>query len=133
MVLPAGTPKEQYDHLQKLMLRSDYEGAEAGWREFLRVNARDALAPNAWYWLGETFYARNDYPQAARAFLDGYEKHPKAEKAPDSLLKLGMSLAALKQVPQACGTFDKLTKEFPNAAAPIKQAVTREKGKLACR
>ena len=52
----------------------------------------DPLAGNAQYWLGETYYVRKDYKNAAAAFAEGYQKYPKGPKAADDLLKLGMSL-----------------------------------------
>src|SRR3546814_19535879 len=49
------------------------------------------------YWLGETYYVRQRYQDAAVAFLEGYQKYPKSPKAADNLLKLGMALGPVGQ------------------------------------
>src|SRR5690606_27265615 len=91
--LPQGSTQERYNYAYKLLVQSDYADAEAAFREFVSAHPQDPLAGNAQYWLGETYYVRQQYEPAAQAFLQGYQGYPKNPKAPDSLLKLGMSLA----------------------------------------
>lgn len=126
------TSKEQYDHAFKL-LRSDYAGAERAFRAFLDTWPDDPLAGNAQYWLGESHYVRNEFDKAAVVFLKGYQKYAKSPKAPDSLLKLGLSLAALGQQKEACAAFGRLTGEYPDAADQVKRKVDAERQKLNCR
>jgi tol-pal system protein YbgF len=131
--LPAGTPQERYNYAYKLLVQSDYADAEAAFREFLGAHPQDALAGNAQYWLGETYYVRGQYEPAAQAFLQGYQGYPKGAKAPDSLLKLGMSLAAMKKNPEACAALGQLGKEFASAPPHVKDAATRERSKIGCK
>ncbi len=131
--LPAGSPKEQYDHAFGLLRQARYDEAEAALRAFLDSHPKDPLAGNANYWLGESFYVRADYVRAAEVFLEGYQREPKGSKAADTLLKLGMSLSNLDKKREACAAFDKLTKEFPGAPGTIQQVVTRERQKNACK
>jgi len=76
---------------------------------------------------------RGQYEQSASAFLQGYQGYPKNAKAPDSLLKLGMSLTALKKTAEACAAYGQLAKEFPNAPPHVKDAMGRERAKAGCR
>lgn len=131
--LPAGSPKEQYDHAFGLLRQARYDEAEAALRAFLDAHPKDPLAGNANYWLGESFYVRADYVRAAEVFLEGYQREPKGSKAADTLLKLGMSLSNLDKKREACAAFDKLTKEFPGAPGTIQQVVSRERQKNACK
>ena len=131
-VLPEGTVKEQYAYAFGLLRQANYDRAEQALQEFVRLHPKESLASNARYWLGETYYVRAAYVQAAEIFLEGYQADPKGPKAPDSLLKLGMSLAGLDKKREACAAFEKLTKDFPAAAAGIKNAVTRGKQKNGC-
>ncbi|MBE0532056.1 MAG: tol-pal system protein YbgF [Rhodospirillales bacterium] len=131
--LPAGSPKEQYDHAFGLLRQARYDEAESALRAFLDAHPKDPLAGNANYWLGESFYVRADYVRAAEVFLEGYQREPKGTKAADTLLKLGMSLSNLDKKREACAAFDKLTKEFPSAPSTIQQVVSRERQKNACR
>lgn len=131
--LPAGTPKERYEFAYKLLAQGDYAASEAAFKEFLATNGSDPLAGNAQYWLGETYYVRQQFEPAATAFLQGYQAHPKGPKAPDSLLKLGMTLTAMKKTAEACAAFGQLAKEFPNAPPHVKEATGRERAKANCR
>lgn len=131
--LPQGTPQERYNYAYRLLVQSDYANAEAAFRAFLGAHPQDMLAGNAQYWLGETYYVRQQYEPAAQAFLQGYQNYPKSAKAPDSLLKLGMTLAAMKKTPEACAALGQLAKEFPNAPTHVKDAAVRERGKLNCK
>jgi tol-pal system protein YbgF len=131
--LPEGTPKSQYDFAVGLLRRGDYNEAEAAFGEFIAAHPNDPLAANAHYWLAESFYVRKQYERAAQAFLTGHQKYPKSAKAPDLLLKLGMSLAQLGQKEEACLTFAQFKKEFPNASDSAKQLAEAERQRAGCR
>ena len=126
-------PQQQYDAAMQLLRAGDYTGAEGGLQLFLDLNAEHALAPNAAYWLAETHYVRKNYAAAAAAFARNYRLYGKDDaKAPDNLLKLGMSLQGLQETDKACRTYAELAKEFPNAPAHIQQALSRERERAAC-
>ena len=101
-------------------------------RAFLDKHPRHRLASNAYYWLGETYYVRRNFQKAVHIFAEGYQKLPKGGKSADNLLKLGMSLDKLNKKKEACTTFAKLTKEFPNADKDIKDKITSEQKRLEC-
>jgi tol-pal system protein YbgF len=128
----AGTPKEDYEHAFKLLSQTDYQGAERALTSFLEQYPSDPLAGNAKYWLGETYYVRGQYAEAAVAFAEGYQTYPDSVKAPDNLLKLGKSLAALKQTDDACGTFGELLKRYAGASPTILRQAKNEQKRLAC-
>jgi tol-pal system protein YbgF len=132
VALPQGTPQQQYDYALGLLSKSDYVGASQAFQEFLDKNPGTPLAANARYWLGESYYVRKDYNGAARVFLDGFTKDQKGPKAPDTLLKLGMSLTNLDKKKEACATYDKLAKDFPDAASSIKQRLPAERKRAGC-
>jgi tol-pal system protein YbgF len=90
------------------------------------------LADNARYWLGETYYARGEYARSAEIFLDGYEKNKQSPKAPDTLLKLGLSLSGLGKKKEACASFRELGRAFPNAPEPVKDRAAQESKRIAC-
>ena len=130
--LPGNTAKEKYDHAFGLLSQANYPAAEQALQAFLQQHPSDPLAGNAKYWLGETFYVRQLYKQAAVAFAEGFQQYPTSSKAPDNLLKLGKSLAALDQVADACGTYAELLNRFPTAPATILQQAKSERQRLAC-
>lgn len=130
--LPAGSPEEQYDFAQDLMRRGDYEGAEKAFSSFLAANPDHALAGNAQYWLGETFYVRKDYPRAAEAFLVGYQKYGDSAKGPDSLLKLGLTMAGMGETQEACNILKELEIRYAEAPQRIKARAGAEARRLSC-
>jgi len=130
--LPGGSPKEQYDYAFGLLRKADYAGAEAALLQFVSQHPSDPLAANAKYWLGETYYVRGNYDEAARAFAVAYQDHPDGAKATDSLLKLGLSLSLLGRGAEACDVFDALETRFPDAAANILQRSKQERSRLGC-
>lgn len=132
VTLPAGTPQVQYDFAIDLLKRGDFPKARDSFKQFLQQHPKDALAGNAQYWLGETYYVQQQYKDAADSFLKGYTTYSKSPKAPDSLLKLGMTLAALKQKDAACATFGQLKEQFPSASPAIVARNKQERQKVGC-
>ena len=128
----AGSPQDQYNSAFSLLRQARYEDAEQALRGFVQRYPRDTLAPAAQYWLGETFYVRKDYTNAAAAFADGYEKYAKSPKAPDFLLKLGMSFANSGQKDNACKAYKRLDQDYPQAAGEIRDRSGAEKKRLGC-
>ncbi len=86
----------------------DYDAAESGFADFLAANPKSSHASTAQYLLGRSYAAQSSSAQAAKAFLDGYQKYPKSEQAPDSLIGLGNALTALKKPDQACRALNEL-------------------------
>ncbi len=127
-----GAPEQQYEAAFQLMRAGDYPNAEQAMRAFVQRNGKNPLASNAQYWLGETYYVRGDFQNAAVAYADGYKNYPKGNKAPDTLLKLGMSLSALKKDPDACAVYDRLNKEFPQAPDLVRRRAVEERKKSRC-
>ncbi|MBL4756860.1 MAG: tol-pal system protein YbgF [Rhizobiales bacterium] len=108
-------PRGAYDIAYAYILQRDFDAAEGAFSGFLRDHPNSELAGNAKYWLGETFFARSQFRSAADAFLKSYTEHRSGRKAPDSLLKLGMSLQQLGQTSAACSTFAELIGNYPNS------------------
>lgn len=126
------TAKEMYDTALALLKKGQYEKAEVTFLEFMKKNPDSELVGNANYWLGETYYVRGRYEQAAGIFADGLSKYKSNPKAPDNMLKLGLTLKRLKQNEASCTAFKNLAKEFPKASQNLKDRAKEEAEKLAC-
>lgn len=136
-VLPAGTPERQYEHAYSLLVKAqrehtDFAPPEQAFRAFVAAHGTHRLAGNAQYWLGETFYVRQDYQQAATAFGEGAQKYPSSDKAADMWLKLGISLGKLNRKKEACGALAEMARRYPAASASVKQIAQRERQSLGC-
>lgn len=126
------TAKDAYDVAYASILRKEYEQAEMGFRQFLQSYPRDRLAVDATYWLGETYFQRQRYREAAEQFLKISRDSPRASKAPESLLKLGMALNGLGARDQACATYAKVGVDYPSASNAVRQGVERERRRSGC-
>ncbi|KUL94156.1 hypothetical protein DK26_19970 [Bosea sp. WAO] len=128
----AASSREIYDVAYAHVLRKEYERAEMGFREFLQSYPRDRLAPDATFWLGESYFQRQRYREAAEQFLKISRDYPKAGKGADSLLKLGMALNGLGARDQACATYAKVGVDFPSASNAVRKGVEREQKRARC-
>jgi tol-pal system protein YbgF len=128
------TPEQQYNAAVELLRAGNYQGAEDGLKLFLDLHPDDPLASNAAYWLGESYYVRKNYAAAAAAFARNYQTYGKqVGKAPDNLLKLGMSLSALGEAEKACVSFQQIETAFNQVPTHIEQAVVRERERAGCK
>jgi tol-pal system protein YbgF len=132
VVLPGDTPREQYEYATNLIQRGQYDQAEIALKSFIQQHPKDELTGNAQYWLGETYYVRNDFKGAAVAFAEGYQKYPNSQKASDNLLKLAMALGQQGQKENACVALKQLEKRYPDASANIKDRAIKAKQRYGC-
>ena len=131
-ILPKTNPKEQYNFATSLLKQGDYTTAERALREFVIDNPEHSLAGNAQYWYAETFRIRQLYTDAASAYLEGYQKYPKSEKAAINLLKLGVSLVQIGEKDQGCLMIKGVKKEYPKAKQSVLQKAKYEEKKFDC-
>ena len=131
-ILPDATPEEQYKFAVSFIKVGDYETAEFALREFVDSNPQHELAGNAQYWYGETFRVRQLYQDAATAYLDGYQKYPKSNKAPVNLLKLGVMLVQIGEKEQGCSMILGVKTQYPEANQSVIQKAEYEKKKFNC-
>jgi tol-pal system protein YbgF len=129
---PSATPKDEFDLGIGYMQRKDYALAEETMRNFAQRYPSDPLMADSQYWLGESFFQRQMYRDAAESFLAVTTKFDKSGKAPDALLRLGQSLAALKEKEAACAALGEVTRKYPRASSGVKAAVDREQKRVKC-
>jgi len=132
-ILPDTTPKKQYEFATSFLKNGDYNTAERAFREFVLTNPDDELAGNAQYWYAETFRIRQLYTDAASAYLEGYQKYPKSQKAPINLLKLGVSLVQIGEKDQGCLMITGVKKQYPKANQSVLQKAIYEEKKFECK
>ena len=132
-LLPNKPAEEQYEFAVSFMKIGDYETAEFALKEFIDKNKDHDLAGSAQYWYGETFRIRQLFSDAATAYLDGYQNYPKSKKAPDNLLKLGITMVQLGEKDQGCKMISGLKKEYPKASKSVLQKAQYEQKKFKCK
>jgi tol-pal system protein YbgF len=131
-ILPNDTPEKQYEFATSFLKVGDYSTAERAFREFVISNSEHELAGNAQYWYAETFRIRQLYTDAATAYLEGYQKYPKGDKAPINLLKLGVSMVQIGEKEQGCKMIKGVEKQYPKANQSVLQKAKYESKKFEC-
>lgn len=129
---PLNDPKALYQRAYDDLRQGNYDMAEKDFSSLIEKFPKHDLAGNAQYWLGETYYVRAQYKRAAEAFLGGFTKYANGTKAPDSLLKLGMSLHALGEAEAGCDAFAELGIKFPDAPEAIVKRAEIERRRVGC-
>ena len=132
-ILPKESPEKQYEFATSFLKVGDYTTAERAFREFVLTNPEHNLAGNAQYWYAETFRIRQLYTDAATAYLEGYQKYPKSDKAPINLLKLGISLVQIGEKDQGCLMISGVEKQYPKANQSVIQKAKYEEKKFECK
>lgn len=125
-------PSDIYQDAFVKLRDKNYDDAEKLFKSFIDNFPDHSLTPNARYWLGETYYVRNNYERAARLFAQAYQLDPEGSKAPDNLLKLALSLAGTGNKSDACLTLEQIKTQFKKTTTPINARVDREKENLGC-
>mgnify|MGYP001297883041 CR=1 FL=1 len=133
LILPDESPVKQYEFATSFLKVGDYNTAERAFREFVTTNPEHDLAGSAQYWYAETFRIRQLYTDAASAYLEGYQKYPKSDKAPINLLKLGVSLVQIGEKDQGCLMITGVKKQYPKASQSILQKAKYEEKKFECK
>ncbi len=132
-IVTNNNPEEIYQRAYNILSKGDIEAARVAFKAFIKDYPDHTLTSNAYYWLGQTFYVRQYYQNAATTFAEGYLKFPEGSKAADQLFKLAISLDLLKKTTEACATFKKLDEEFPDAPSRISNRAQTYKDKLDCK
>jgi tol-pal system protein YbgF len=138
VLAPSGSARDEYDLAYGAIQRRDYELAVEGFRVFLanhsgsREPEAQRLMPEAHYWLGEAQFQLKLFSESAETFLKISTDFPNAVKAPDALLRLGQSLAALGERETACASLGHVLTKYPNASANVKRAVEQEQKRVRC-
>ncbi len=121
-----------YNHSFDLLKQKDYTGAAASFDNFVKTYPTDPLTPNAYYWLGESYYTRGDYTRSAESFRKGFENAPDGQKAPDNLLKLAMSLDKVKRTKEACIVLKQVVTKYNDSAPRTAAKATEQMTSMQC-
>ena len=125
-------PDDLYQVAYGHVLSGDYQLAEREFRDYLDIFPKGEKAADANFWLGEAQYSQGNFNDAAKTFLNAHQTFSKSKKAPEMLLKLGMSLAALDNRETACATLREVGKRYPDASKAVKSKVSSEQSRLSC-
>ena len=125
-------PNMLYHQAYDRVLAGDYASAEAGFRQFSEQYPEDPRAADAQFWLGESLRGQERYADAVEVFLDGTKQHGQSDKAPDMMLKLGVTLAAMGQKDVACETLQAIPSRYPETSDAFRARLSQERAGASC-
>ena len=125
-------PREQFNAALAAFQARQYPEAEAGFKAFLAANPDHRLTPDALFYIGETYLQRSRPREAAEEYLKVTTNYSKSSRAPESMVRLGQTLAALGNSDQACATLTEFGKRYPSASASVKKLAEHESAKDHC-
>jgi tol-pal system protein YbgF len=125
-------PSDLYQVAYGHVLAGDYAQAEQEFRDYLDIFPKGEKAADANFWMGEAQYSQGKFSDSAKTFLNAHQAFGSSPKAPEMLLKLGMSLAQLDNKETACATLREVGKRYPNASSAVKTKLKSEQSRLAC-
>ncbi|MDX2094517.1 MAG: tol-pal system protein YbgF [Alphaproteobacteria bacterium] len=136
---PAPTGKDfpdanaHYSHAFKLLSEKNFSEAASSFDAFVKKYPADPLTANAYYWLGESHYARSDFTRATESFRKGFEASPDGQKAPDNLYKLALSLAQIKRKTEACVVLAQVISRYGETAKRTAAKATEARTTMQCK
>ncbi len=126
------TPRAEFDAAVATLRAGQFDAAETAFRNFLQAHPKDRLSADATFYLGESFYRRSRAREAAEQYLKVSTDFDKSTRAPEALLKLGLSLEKLGAREQACAAYGEVGRKYPTASASIKASADRESKRAQC-
>jgi len=106
--------KGAYDQAFAALKDGRYAESARRFQMFIQQYPNSDLTPNAYYWLGESYYVTQNYPISLDTFRRLLQQFPDSQKAPDALLKIGYCQYELKQWDQAEATLNQVVQKYPN-------------------
>jgi tol-pal system protein YbgF len=106
-----------YDAAFDVLKAGRYDESARMFQDFLQRYPSGAWAPNALYWLGESYYVTQNYQLAQQQFQALLDRYPTHDKAPGALLKVGLSQYGLKQLDAAQATLGRVVQQYPGTDA----------------
>ena len=125
-------PREQFNAALQAFQAGQYPEAEAGFKAFLAANPSHRMSADAIFYIGETYLQRSRPREAAEQYLKVTTDYSKSSRAPESMVRLGQTLAALGNNEQACATLTEFGKRYPAASASVKKLAEHESAKDHC-
>lgn len=126
------TPERALQEGNAALARRDYAAAEQAAREVL-ANRNSPRAYDGQFLLAQSLAGQRQFPQAAIAYDDTYNRSRKGSYAQDALLGLANALNAINEKKAACDTLGRLQTEFPQPRADLRDSIAGARQRAGCR
>jgi tol-pal system protein YbgF len=116
-VAQSADERTAYNAAFDVLKAGDYVQSAQRFQQFLQDYPAGTYAPNALYWLGESYYVTQNYELAQEQFQALLDRYPTHDKAPGALLKVGLAQYGLKQMDAAESTLAQVAQRYPGTDA----------------
>lgn len=106
-----------YDTAFNALKAGQYAESARLFQAFLGHFPGGVYAPNALYWLGESYYVTQNYQLAQQQFQALLDRYPTHDKTPGAMLKVGLTQIGLKQLDAAERTLAGVVSRYPGTDA----------------
>ena len=117
---------------QTKLAEGDFIGAQTAFKQYLEFNPDATDKGEINFWLGESYFVRGGYADAADAYITSMRVDPEGVKAPDAMVRLAATLRELGNKAEACQTLATFPGQFPNASSSTKEKARVEAARTGC-
>ena len=117
---------------KRLLAEGDFAGAQISLKQYLQFNPDAADVGEMNYYLGESYYVRGGYADAADAYITSMKRDPRGVKAPDAMVRLAGALRELGKTSESCATLASLPRQYPNASPTVTSKAQLEAARAGC-
>jgi len=117
---------------KRLLAEGDFTGAQISLKQYLQFNPDAADVGEMNYYLGESYYVRGGYADAADAYIASMKRDPRGVKAPDAMVRLAGALRELGKSQDACATLASFPRQYPDASQATKDKARLEAARAGC-
>ncbi|MBL4869628.1 MAG: tetratricopeptide repeat protein [Robiginitomaculum sp.] len=114
------------------MQEGDFSQAQTIFHQYLQLSPEASDRGDIYYWLGETYFIKGGFTDAADAYIASMRAAPNGVFAPDAMLRLAATARELGKIEMACQTLASFPTQFPNASEAIKSKAATEKQRSGC-
>lgn len=114
------------------MQEGNFSEAQTIFKQYLELNPEATDRGDVYYLLGETYYIKGGYTDAADAYIASMRAAPNGIYAPESMIRLASTARALGQTNMACQTLASFPNEYPNASESVQGKARLEAQRSGC-
>lgn len=114
------------------LAEGDFSGAQMAFKQYLDINPDAPDAGEVNYWLGESYFVRGGYADAADAYIASMRKDPQGAMAPKAMVGLATTMRELGKKTEACNALGSLSSQYPNASADVREKARIESARTGC-
>lgn len=130
--MPSNDVAELGQRGKRLLSEGDFAGAQTSLKQYLQFNPDAPDVGEMNYYLGESYYVRRGYADAADAYITSMKRDPRGVKAPDAMVRLAGALRELGKTKDSCATLASLPRQYPNASPTVTSKAKLEAARSGC-